>query len=115
MTCKRCETSPLSGYIESRVCAFKSGVFSADNWNCATLNELRDPDLGPECYSDDQVSQLVPWEGCFVAMGWYKQRGRTEFAGILNERVLTPLTLGQAERVLERRPLFDDDGTLYEN
>jgi hypothetical protein len=83
------------------VCAFPNGRFVTRNWMCATMGALRDVAAESAAYSDDQYAALLPWDGSFVLLGWYKSRGRTEVA-----RVITPaaqvrwLTLKQAEAFL---------------
>ncbi len=86
-------------------CAFESGVFSSDNWNCATANALRELS-GERNWQTKEKDSLwlrrndqsfaamwVPAHpedvpdgdrcgpfrgGGFIAMTWYKHRGQTE-------------------------------------
>lgn len=85
-------------------CAFLSGVFSDDNWNCATMNKLRS--LNPYLERNgDQVGFLLhvmtdSEEAFFVYVTHYKERGRVESA-FLMRHTPTPLPLEVAEAILE--------------
>ncbi len=58
-------------------CAFASGAFSSDNWNCATMNALRDLAEQASSRSDEERCGVVPLhDGSFIVLGWYKSRGR---------------------------------------
>lgn len=93
-------------------CAFTAeGVFTRENWNCATMNSLRvlegyDPDPYKQgnvsqLYDDDQTCRVIrSLDGQFLILGWYKMRGKVESAGWLDEHNLKPLTLADAEKVL---------------
>jgi hypothetical protein len=41
MACKLCNERGKTWNGDDPVCAFENGVFSNDNWNCATMNKLR--------------------------------------------------------------------------
>ncbi len=84
-------------------CAFESGVFSAENWNCATLNALRElvyegqnpmPAGIDYRYCEDQkyatvCIDAVELDGERIALAlwvsWYKSRGATEALWLLSE------------------------------
>jgi hypothetical protein len=99
--CRRCRESGKTWSGSDARCGFADGLFHADNWNCATLNELRSRAEEREAYSEDQYAALLPWDGAFLVLGWYKRRGRTEFAGLLHESTAEPLTLTGAEAYLD--------------
>ena len=121
--CKYCkefyEKYPLDedGYhfISSNVkvqqikCAFSNGIFSSDNWNCATMNKLRK--LAKKFglfWRDDNIGSigilpidLDEFYG-FLAMLWYKERGQVEQAILLSsERPPALLTLDLALEIIE--------------
>ena len=102
MPCKYCEI-PLPPNYTARKCAFESGVFVADNWHCGTLDRLRELIENP-LHTYDQYAALIPVNGKFVVLGWYKSRGHVEYAGLLSEDTCTPLTLEEAEYVLKHTP-----------
>lgn len=89
-------------------CAFLSGVFSGDNWQCATMNALRDLAENTETsmrHEDSSMGFLpIPGEGQFpfLVMSWYKGRGRTSDAFCLCEGSQGSLTLEVAMRALSR-------------
>lgn len=111
MPCDLCKTTIKDWVGDDRKCAFDdAGIFKADNWNCATMNVLRT--LADDCfyehppgkalYNSDQTLAVVPSAapsetGAFIVMGWYKSRGRTEVALLIDEEQHTPLTLRAAE------------------
>lgn len=105
MTCRRCEAAgPLGpNYLHTRECAFKSEVFSNDNWNCETMIELRNYAENAEVvrYSSDQNLATIPLgEGRFMLIGWYKRRGRTEYGVIFDESETGSLCRDEAEAFL---------------
>jgi len=92
MTCKLCQERGKTWDGADPQCAFESDVFSPDNWNCATMNTLRDiaESLGTTMHRDldDASIGYVPlgddgeYSG-YVVMTWYKNRGRTGNALIM--------------------------------
>jgi len=121
--CKYCkefyEKYPLDkdGYhsISSNVkvqqirCAFSNGIFSSDNWNCATMNKLRkivkkaglfwrDDDIGSIGVLPVDLDEFYG----FLIMLWYKERGQVEQAILLSsERPPALLTLDLAIKIIE--------------
>lgn len=116
MACKLCEKrGKPEHFADDPKCAFSDvGVFRVDNWQCATMGELRKIALENDWYkwfSDIEVTVAhIPIKNTrdTLQMAWYKSRGQTERADILSttlgERRLTKvsrmLTLDDAERVL---------------
>jgi hypothetical protein len=111
--CPRCQARGKTWLGDTPRCAFTiDGHFSADNWNCATMNALRlftqeiycqDRTLGvipvPELSVDSGFDDLMP---NFLVLHWYKNRGTLPLAQVvrMNHRV-SPLTLSSAELILE--------------
>lgn len=94
--CKLCEEQ--AEYWENKVskpeCAFTNGVFSSENWNCGTMNALRQRSYELETdFRDDMAAAsigYVPYDdfhddelGGYIVMTWYKNRGRTYNAMLL--------------------------------
>jgi hypothetical protein len=81
-------------------------VFSTDNWQCRTANDIRDlvdqhQEEIPPAYSEDQWANILPLRnGEFLIVGWYKSRGRTETMWVLSENTIAPATLEDAEEAL---------------
>lgn len=116
MACKLCEKRGKPEHFEDEPkCAFSDvGVFQVDNWQCATLGELRKIALENGWYkwlSDVEVTvAVIPIKNTSdtLRMAWYKNRGQTENADILSPTgrgrpkslVSRILTLDDAERVL---------------
>lgn len=103
MPCKRCVARGKPWAGEDPKCAFPDGLFTTYNWNCATMNTLRNRAEAFRATSDDQSAGLVPAAGAFVVLYWYKNRGRTEIAGMIDEHGWRSLTLQVAEEVLDAR------------
>ena len=115
MACKLCEKrGKPEHFADDPQCAFSDvGVFQVDNWQCATMGELRKIALENDWYewmadTEDTVARIpIINTSDTLRMGWYKNRGQTENADIVS-RVLggrikflsRPLTLDDAERVL---------------
>lgn len=124
MTCKLCLENPIvtnaGGWPianrPARKCAFPNGVFDTNNWNCGTLITLR-ADIGDQwafskkqgySYGEDQSCYTKHvGDGFFLVLGWYKDRGRTEYAGILEGEKVLPLRLDQAEAILVGKSLAE--------
>lgn len=91
-------------------CAFRDGVFTRDNWNCATANALRGlcpdswwgehPTPGVFSWRDDNAAasfgalwvpeyasddEELSGAGFYVAMSWYKSRGATGQAWVFSD------------------------------
>jgi hypothetical protein len=109
--CARCRDRAKPPAGDAPRCAFPRGKFDADNWNCATMNDLRDKAEAARTavWSQDNNGAMLAWFGRFVVLGWYKSRGRTEFAGVLRDGAIHPLSLGEAEDVLAGRDRDYDD------
>ena len=101
-------------------CAFLSGVFDTDNWNCATANCLRE--LADAFWTNGdgsdkvwthrsfsagsmgvvQIPETGPTAIGYVVMTWYKDRGRTGQMWVMyDDDPPRPLTLSEAEEILE--------------
>lgn len=103
MTCAMCHERDWP-YKNSPRCAFRDGRFSSNNWNCATMNRLRalvTDDWDRVHYSEDQFCGVLPFEGDFLVLSWYKRRGKTEGAWIVDEEWPNPLTLDKAKEILD--------------
>lgn len=78
-------------------CAFTSGRFDTDNWNCASLAELRNyADTGGlVIYNDDSRAVALRFSqrsddgddeiSGVLFLGWYKSPGRTEAAMVYDD------------------------------
>ncbi|MGB7588789.1 MAG: hypothetical protein WBM00_08785 [Solirubrobacterales bacterium] len=107
MACRRCEERGKTWSGDDPVCGFDAGGnFGTKNWNCATLNALRDAarDLGTVVWSDDDQATILPGpqeSAAFVVLRWYKERGRTDEALWMEGGKLRPITLQEAEESLQ--------------
>ncbi len=104
--CKLCQERGKTWKGDDPKCAFKKGIFDSDNWNCATMNAIRDfaDELNTVVISPhDQRAALISFDDfSFLICGWYKNRGRTEVAARLFVTDLAPLTLEHAEWFLKK-------------
>jgi hypothetical protein len=114
--CRLCYERGSSGDAWPAVrCAFQlDGVFSRDNWMCATMNTLCDVVEPNRVYNGGDCSMAL-WpivehaEGNgdeYLLLGWYKNRGATATALIVvaddPARAPQPLTLEYAELVIRQ-------------
>ena len=115
--CKECRNAAPPSNGSERRCAFESGVFSAENWQCETLNKLRIIEEGQfesnVVYNDDHSAVLIAMDsekdhGLFLLLTWYKNRGKTDHALIVGANGVHPLTLEAAEETLA---YYQDDVT----
>ncbi len=98
--CKLCKERGKTWQGSDPRCAFESGVFNSDNWNCATMNRLREiVKYGDDDFTfyrrDDYMTNSIgiifcgsgfdaEVEGMTLIMKWYKDRGRTHTAFLLD-------------------------------
>lgn len=121
MTCKRCEERGKTWEGSDPKCAFENGVFNPDNWNCATIIELRkiayDNNLF-HTYEEESISTLpldsttdsgLSLKNGFIVMNWYKDRGRTYNALYIHDSGYNVLTLQQAEDFLNHGEFKPDE------
>lgn len=103
MICKRCrERGRPANFGSEPKCAFRTGEFTSDNWQCATALEIRtlmgeegpmpdgfyirqeDQSYGALCVPPNpndipEGDEVGPWRcGGLIAGYWYKNRGQTE-------------------------------------
>lgn len=89
--CPRCVSRPKDWKGSDAVCAFPDGgAFNPDNWNCATMNglrELAEEEGATRRWNSDHSVAVIPCTdypdgrgGPLIVLGWYKQRGCTEWA-----------------------------------
>ncbi len=105
MPCPACVERGKTWKGDDPKCGFTDGirVFTTDNWNCATLNSLRD--VAYVTHAMENKIGVVPHheEGGFILLFWYKSRGATMQALWWDgEEAPKPLTLHQAEMVLSQ-------------
>jgi hypothetical protein len=91
-------------------CAFIDGVFSGDNWNCATMNKLRSLsyDKGFSDRDDGSAASIgvlhIPETDNaygWLVMSWYKSRGTTGKAIIMcDDEEPEVLTIKHAESII---------------
>ncbi len=75
-------------------CAFTpEGIFQSDNWMCAGMSVLRNR-VDSTLRSEDQSCMIfrIPGEPLFIILSFYKDRGRTEGAWLVDGDEITPLT-----------------------
>lgn len=99
--CPMCEAHGKTWNGDDRKCAFKGGVFTSDNWKCATVSVLRRLAEENAIRTNDQWCGTIPFEDKFIIVGWYKSRGRTEAIWVMDEETMHPITLKEAEEVIE--------------
>lgn len=109
--CSRCKEHPPTWPGTPRQCAFVGPSFSDENYNCATMNQLRllVEDDGLRVYGEDESLGIVrcPFEvGGFVVLSWYKDRGRTAVAQWVSSNGVWPLTYDIADAVLRAHHLI---------
>jgi hypothetical protein len=107
MTCPLCLSAGKRppGFATSRRCAFDTGIFVSGNWNCETLNQLRD--IAETRHHDDRSIGIIPlpesdeWGSGWIVLTWYKRRGAVGGALWMNEDSgAHPLRLVQAQAAL---------------
>jgi hypothetical protein len=113
--CPRCRDRGKTWSGDPPQCAFTiDGHFSADNWNCATMNALRL--FAQEIYCQDHTLGVIPAQELekdlekdldgslpnFLVLHWYKHRGACPLAQVVHmNHTISPLTLNWAELILK--------------
>lgn len=125
MTCRLCTERGKTWDGDDPKCAFPDGVFSTDNWNCATMQALIDVvehyvEMGPSdqqranfYYRDDTWFFWLAYDTGWIdwpededgMAGWitmlrYKHRGAVEQASVMELGEPMHLTLRQAEAAI---------------
>ena len=107
MKCNLCATTPKDWEGDDRKCAFESGTFSDDNWNCATMSKLRAIAENYRAFGDDQSIATIPIDETegrnsgWLVMNWYKSRGRTDLCQFISYGDNANLKLEHAEAIIE--------------
>lgn len=115
--CKECIERGKTWEGSDPVCGFDvSGTFDPSNWNCATLNILRDycyekgyRQEGGYTHRDDSAAASIgvlhiPENDIvsgYLVMSWYKSRGRTGTANIICDDMIDQLSEDQAEAIIK--------------
>lgn len=126
MTCRYCEGvgvrremigEGLESIRDAPKCAFKSGdMFESENWDCGTMNRLRQivEENGGNgmryqsawLSSDQQnLGTISLGDGRFITIGWYKSRGRTEYAALIDQYESFDLFISDARLAIEKAGL----------
>lgn len=107
--CKECEKRGKTWSGDNPVCAFPMDYFSIDNWNCATIGLLRDiiGESGNNHYDNNENLGVIPHNGMFLVLTWYKNRGRIETLTVFNKnREYSDMTdLEICEEIIKERIL----------
>lgn len=108
MTCQLCCDRGKTWQGSDPACGFEKYVFSTSNWNCATLNTIRDliEEHGHSEWIDDCGIGVLSFAGNnfsgHLVLTWYKRRGRVGMAVFMcDEQYPIPLTLQMAEEAIE--------------
>lgn len=114
--CKLCNNREKFWNGSNPQCGFNESIFSEENWNCATLNQLRKiaNELDTVQYMDDCSLATIPVkDNGWIILSWYKNRGRTSKAIFMIDDTLNPLPLEIAEKAIKQygkeKPLNDDE------
>lgn len=115
--CPRCWKRGKTWQGSNPKCAFRTSTFNTDNWNCATMSALRrlitSRDNGKRqtwhCREDMAAGTfgvlLIPENDIingYLCMTWYKSRGRTDMAVIMDgSNAPQLLTFEYAETILK--------------
>lgn len=110
--CRRCKERGKTWEGDDPECAFTKTFFSPDNWNCATMNALRDLAEERTIWNDDSQAAILPIpDGGFLVLRWYKNRGRTEVAAVLStDGEFLAFGIRTAENILGNVAALDDCG-----
>lgn len=106
MSCKLCKERGKTWEGSDPKCAFETGVFNQDNWNCATMNRLREiaRAKGLTYINESESLGVIPFEDGYIILTWYKDRGRIGNTVIMcDSEPIKPLT----EKIAIEAILYD--------
>lgn len=106
MICEECKKRGKTWKGEDPTCAFESGIFSSENWNCATMNKLRhivdEKEFEKHNNMDCYLAVIPLEESGWIILSWYKRRGRTPTARYMIDDIDQLLTLEDATRAINQ-------------
>lgn len=132
MTCKACVSRGKPEHFGSDPkCAFESGPFSGDNWQCVTANLVRDLTertgdcrihhireenqnystislMGFDVLPNEDGQGVMNAQPTCLWVGWYKNRGRTEGMWLMFEN--TPPRQPTEEECLKIYEFYSKEG-----
>ena len=99
--CKACQDRVKKWNVSDSACAFLTGEFAEENWNCATVNAVRDI-----CYEGQELKNGIDYQYCeddkyatvkidhieitgrplALWVSWYKNRGCTQAMWLLFDK-----------------------------
>lgn len=103
MSCKYCSERGKTWNGDDPKCAFEGKVFNKDNWNCAAMNKLRSiaEDNTVVLRDSDENIGIIPYDGVFLVITWYKNRGRCGNAKIMQDEEESVLTYDLAKEIID--------------
>lgn len=93
-TCKACKARGKTWNGGDPKCAFPEGVFTEENWMCATMSLLRSKVEDSAFAHDDHNTALIALDDNprILLLNWYKSRGCTDVAVMVCGTEKDPLT-----------------------
>jgi hypothetical protein len=113
MACVMCIARGKTWHGSDPKCAFENGIFSRENWNCATIWELREMADDVKQWSEDQYYAFIPLVqnevgAEFLYLSWYKNRGRTEHMYlVIYGELPRPPTEDECRRIIAKELLLE--------
>ncbi len=117
--CKLCKERGKTWNGDNPKCAFVEGIFNRNNWNCATMNYLRDiiDELSTGMRNDSDSASIgyIPfgdiengdylfgnYNSGYIVLTWYKNQGKTGNAIVMRDDLpIQELGLDLALKVIE--------------
>ena len=106
--CKYCEQRGQTWVGSDPECAFESGRFSPDNWNCEATNIVRQiiEKYGDISYIGDdrkgRIELIINDTKCAIEAEWYKSRGRTDKLVFMISTRKYPVVLWHIETLINQ-------------
>lgn len=120
--CRRCIERGKTWSGSDPKCAFRNGFFVTDNWNCATMNKLREiaDEIKTTQRDDNSCGSVgyIPMDndyiededfdtyGGYIVMMWYKNKGKTGNAVFMTDELTTALTVKHAELAIKTHDIW---------
>lgn len=107
MICNLCSSRGKTWSGSNPRCAFtENKTFNDNNWNCATLNALREAEFADRelyMYYDDHTTKIICVGGVTLYLQYYKNRGTVEAAWIIDGYDVRHPTLTACENILKEK------------
>lgn len=89
-------------------------TFRHNNYDCAALSRIRGMAEEREVWSEDEHAAVLPWDGRFLVVSYFKHRGYTNGLWVLDEASMRIATYQDVVRCLRWDEIQEAQGAEFE-